>query len=95
MSGDSLLAQYCEKCVIKAVFFNNTEDQLVIAQNFFGNHQQYQGNIRVLKLYGLVKMANLSQICYTEVLAQISKNKKGKSAKQSKQAAGQQKIPSL
>lgn len=33
LSGDCLLRDYLERSSIKGVFLNNTEDQLIIAQN--------------------------------------------------------------
>ena len=34
-----------------------------------------QGNIRVLKLYGLEKIANLTKLCYEESLKEIKQQK--------------------
>ncbi len=76
-----------EKCTIKNVFLNSTEDLMILAQNCNFQQEQkdkdgtpqvqqiQQGNIRVLKLYGLEKIANLTKLCYEESLLQIKQQK--------------------
>jgi hypothetical protein len=63
LSGDVLLRDYLERSSIKGVFLNATEDQLIIAQNL-QVQGTVQGNIRVMKLYGLERVANLSNTVY-------------------------------
>lgn len=65
-----------EKCTIKNVFLNSTEDLMVLAQNCsLSQDMSQQGNIRVLKLYGLEKIANLTKLCYEDSLREIKQQK--------------------
>ena len=64
LNGD-LLRMVEEFLEIKSVFLNTREDWLIIAMNFTNEQQQRQGNLRVLNLYGLNTVADLSEICYT------------------------------
>jgi hypothetical protein len=74
LSGDVLLKDLEEKSSVRGVFLNATEDQLIIAQNYLERSKeppQLQGNLRVVKLYGLEKLANLSQTVYSDTRQQI------------------------
>ena len=72
INGD-LLRAALEKVEIKNVFLNSREDQLIIATNFANqssepNIQNVNGNLRVLNLYGLEKIANLTKVVYIETI---------------------------
>ena len=64
LNGD-LLKMAEEFLEIKSVFLNTREDLLIIAMNYTSDNGQRQGNLRVLNLYGLSTVSDLSDVCYT------------------------------
>ena len=64
LNGD-LLKMAEEFLEIKSVFLNTREDLLIIAMNYNNDNGQRQGNLRVLNLYGLSTVSDLSDVCYT------------------------------
>ena len=78
INGD-LLRSALEQVEVKSVFLNTREDQLIIATNYVlagKSEGNLQGNIRVLNLYGLEKIANLSKIMYLETIQQVTQDNK-------------------
>ena len=57
---------------IKSVFLNTREDWLIVAGNITNLYnQKREGNFRVLNLYGLNTVADLSEVCYTLTLKNL------------------------
>lgn len=76
LNGDYLLKQVHEKIQIKACFLNHTEDQLILAGNYINEETgATQGMLRVLELYGLRQVANLSNLVYRDIKGDNTKNK--------------------
>lgn len=65
-----------EKIEIKACFLNHTEDQLILAGNFQMEENVKCGMLRVIELYGLKQVANLSHTVYRDIKANFKKNNK-------------------
>lgn len=100
INGD-LLRAALEKVEIKNVFLNSREDQLIIATNFANTPTEKSehawtnvtGNLRVLNLYGLEKIANLSKVVYIETINFLA-NDQNDQAPRAPEVQGKQ-IPSI
>ena len=74
LNGDLLRVVEEQKVEIKSVFLNSREDYLCVAANctLYG---QKRGWFRVLSLYGLNLVADLTETIYTKTLKSLSKIK--------------------
>lgn len=82
LGGDVLLRDYQERpkreiksFEVKSVFLNGGEDQLVIATNQTNEQGFRFGKLQVMKLYGMEKIADLSNLVFCETVTQIQQYK--------------------
>ena len=62
---------------IKSVFLNTREDWLIIAANYTNEQTaKREGCLRVLNLYGLQTIADLTDVCYKMTLKSLMNDPK-------------------
>jgi len=75
LNGDLLKVVEEQKVEVKSVFLNSREDYLCVAANISRPGFPKSGWLRVLNLYGLNLVSDLTGIIYTQTLKTIYKNK--------------------
>ena len=74
LNGDLLRVIEEHKVEVKSVFLNSREDQLCVAANYTMDGRRH-GWLRVLNLYSLQLVGDLSDVIYNKTLQRVGKGK--------------------